>query len=102
MTAPLVGLITCVFPFTVIGSGVLNENFFFASVSRGVRQSTSPVFLFNATMNGSLAPSQLKMSALPTRIGEPPLPCTGGYFSDVFRQITLPLRSSAAVPYGPK
>ena len=59
---------------------MLNENFFFASKLRAVFQRTWPVFLFSAATNGSLAPSQLKMSASPATIGEPPLPWTGEEF----------------------
>ena len=65
---------TCAFPFTVMASGVLNEKVFLAFVLRGVRQSSAPVALFNPTTNGLLEPSQLKMTALPITIGEPPLP----------------------------
>src|SRR5689334_15597848 len=102
MTAALVGLTISVRPVTVIASGVRKENLSCAVVLRGVFQSTFPVALFNATRKGLLAPSQPITSALPTRIGEQPLPCTGGYFNEVLRHRTFPFESSAAVPYWPK
>ena len=88
----------CCWPFTVMSVGVLKEKFFFAVVSRLTFHSTLPLVLSSATTNGSLPPSALKMSALPTRMGEPPLPWTGEYFRSVCFQITLPARSRQAVP----
>src|SRR5438876_1232563 len=88
MTAPLVGLMICCCPFTAMGSGVQKENFFFASVLRGCFHKTWPEVLFNATKNGSLAPSQLNTSASPTTTGEePPWPGTGVFHAMFFDRL---------------
>ena len=97
---------SCVWPSISIASGVLKENGAFVFRFRGDFHRTSPDCASRAAMNGSLPPSQLKTSSCfpgsPTSTGEPPLPWTGGYFSDVCRQSTLPERSRAAVPMWPK
>src|SRR5262245_39933437 len=88
-------------PF-VINNGVLKENFRDAGVSRAVFHRTAPVSAASATTKGLEAPSQLKNRRSSTRMGEPPLPWTGGYFRDVCFHRVLPSRSRQAVPKCPK
>jgi hypothetical protein len=64
----------CCFPFTVINSGVLKENFFKDSVLRAVFHRTVPLARSSAITKGWSEPSQLKTKALSVRMGAPPFP----------------------------
>ena len=80
----------------------LEEAVFAAPNCTRIFQSTLPVFLSRAMTNCSVRPSQLKIKASPTTIGEPPLPHPGSNWMSRFRQTILPARSRQAVPWWPK
>ena len=95
---------SCSRPFTVMTSGVVNENGLAPVLfSRGVCHATLPVALSSATTACLSVPSMLKTSSGPAITGEPPLPWTGLYTSSCLAHTIEPSAAFRhAVPMCPK